>query len=480
MASRQKSGVNELDKFSQAWCLFDSGKHPSADSALLLEDGVGIIRADQIGQIDAAIEQLSDAIDSGLTAAGFFSYELGYALEPSLHPLMPKNRRVPLIWFALFPKVQYLQAAQLAEFLAREDATSNVSTLNNIHASWARRDYLRRFARVKELIGAGDIYQVNLALKLGLEYQGSPFALYADLRKRQPVSHGAYLQCADFSIPSHSPELFFDIKNGHITTRPMKGTIRRGATSSEDQALSRELQEDLKNRAENLMIVDLMRNDLSRICEVGSVEVSNLYEVTAFPTLHQMTSDVTGRLRDEVRLYDIINALMPAGSITGAPKIRAQQVICDLEEQPRGVYCGAIGVLDRDPKSRQLSARFNVAIRTLTLFLDGHGETAIGSGVVQDSKGDAEYEECLLKAKFMTPADVVQPGFELIETMRLDPGGRYYLRERHLSRLAHSSAELGFSYPRQAIVEALGELARELTGHTCLVRYCCQQTVSLH
>ncbi|MCP4935478.1 MAG: aminodeoxychorismate synthase component I [bacterium] len=452
------------------WFLFDTGEDPQAGSALLLEDAVKIICADEISQIDRAIEQLNDAIDSGLTAAGFFSYELGYGLEPSLQPLMSENRRVPLIWFALYPKTQYLRGPQLEQFLAPHGSLAKDSKLKNISTFMTKQDYLRRFALIKELIGAGDIYQVNLTFKLALEYEGSPFDLYAALRKKQPVSYGAYLECKDFSILSHSPELFFEINNGDILSRPMKGTIKRGVTPSEDQALSRELQGGVKNRAENLMIVDLMRNDLSRICEVGSVEVRDLYEVKALPTLYQMTSDVIGRLRADVQLGEIIKALVPAGSITGAPKIRAQEIISDLEEQPRGVYCGAIGVLARDQKSRQLSARFNVAIRSLTLFPDGHGETGIGSGVVQDSKGDAEYEECLLKAKFMIQADLQLAVFELIETMRLDRDGSYYLRERHLSRLVRSCKELGFSCPVEEIDKELGKLARQFNTNTYLVR----------
>ncbi len=473
--------MNKAAKSSPApWFLFDTGEDPHAGRALLLVHAVEIIRADEIAQIDSAIEQLSDAIDRGFTAAGFFSYELGYGLEPSLHALMPKNRQVPLIWFALYPKMQHLQGDQLQKFVAQHSSLAAASKLKNINACVTKESYLRSFSRVKELIGAGDIYQVNLTFKLALEYEGSPFALYADLRKNQPVSHGAYLECADFSILSHSPELFFEINNGDILSRPMKGTIRRGVTPSEDQALSSELQGDVKNRAENLMIVDLMRNDLSRICEVGSVEVKDLYEVSALPTLYQMTSDVSGRLRDDVPLCEIIKALVPAGSITGAPKIRAQEIIQQLEAQPRGVYCGAIGVFSRDRKSHQLSARFNVGIRTLTLFSDGSGETGIGSGVVQDSKGEAEYEECLLKAKFMTEAGLQQAGaklsdpkspeFKLIETMRLDPDGSYFLRDRHLTRLTRSSAELGFSCLPQEIDKELGKLAKQLNKNTYLVR----------
>ena len=409
--SRGKSnaGMSLKTPSKTPWSLFDTDETLEAGGVLLLENAVRILRADEIAQVPIIIEQLQQALDEGLYAAGFFSYELGYALEPSLHSLMPGNRQVPLIWFALFPKAQYLQGAKLQEIMAQKFADNQGVSLQDITPSLSKQDYLHRFDRVKGLIAAGDIYQVNLTFKLSFDHQGSPFALYADLRQRQPVSYGAYLECEDFSILSHSPELFFEIKNGEVTARPMKGTIGRGDTPHEDRTRASELQEDIKNRAENLMIVDLMRNDLSRLCEIGSVKVSDLFKVAAFPTLYQMTSDVKGRLRKDVQLDDIIKALIPAGSITGAPKIRAQEIIRELEEQPRGVYCGAMGVLHRDLESGELSARFNVAIRTLTLFPDGHGETGIGSGLVQDSEGAAEYDECLLKAKFMTEPDL-KPG----------------------------------------------------------------------
>ena len=404
-------------------------------------------------------------MDDGLHAAGFLSYELGYAFEPSLHALMPKNRQVPLIWMALFPKNRIISGPELTDWFASQINETHAATLENTRPALSKDNYLKRFAKVKQFIASGDIYQVNLTFKLLFDYRGSPIDLYATLRNRQPVSYGALLETKDFSVLSHSPELFFEIKQDIITTRPMKGTIKRGSTRKKDQNFARQLAADPKNRAENLMIVDLMRNDFARICEVGSVEVSDLYQVSAYPTLHQMTSDVQGRLRPGTPLLEIMKALIPAGSITGAPKIRAQEIISDLEETPRGLYCGAMGMLSRSASTGQIEALFNVAIRTLTLFPDGCGETGIGSGVVQDSNGQDEYDECLLKAKFLT-----MPDFKLIETMRLDPDESYFLREQHLARLQRTSKEFGFLLPLEEIRKALHDKSKALKKGVYLVR----------
>lgn len=457
MSSRSLNEAVASQSTTPPWFLFDNSADPVHGGALLFENPTKIIRADQLADVPVAIDQLQRAIDGGHHAAGFFSYELGYALEPSLQPLMPQARQVPLIWFAIFPSMEALKGKAVTTFLRRRARGLPPGALKEITPALSKEDYLKRFARVKELIASGDIYQVNLAFKLLFQYEGSPFSLYSALRQRQPVSYGAYLQTPDFSILSFSPELFFEARDGLITTRPMKGTIRRGASSKEDDQLVRTLHEDIKNRAENLMIVDLMRNDFSRICDIGSVDVSDLYRVERYPTLSQMTSGVQGRLHPDADLEAIIRALVPAGSITGAPKIRAQEIIRELEDEPRGLYCGAMGVLSRDQQTGQLSALFNVAIRTLTLLPDGHGETGIGSGVVQDSQGEDEYDECLLKAKYLT-----MPDFTLIETMRLDPDGSYYLLERHLARLMRSSQSLSFLCPLDRCRKELEALSKSL------------------
>ena len=391
--ARMNRGMSGAETSPPApWVLFDTGDNPKADHALLLQQAVGIVRAEEIAQIAPAIEQLRNAIDSGLHAAGFFSYELGYGLEPSLHSKMPQHRQVPLIWFALFPKAQHLHGAKLEEFFNTQLPVCEAPTLEILDHAETKHDYLQRFTRAKELIAAGDIYQVNLAIKLALQYQGSPIALYADLRKQQPVSYGAFLECADFSILSHSPELFFELKNGLITARPMKGTIRRGTTRLEDQALSRELHGDVKNRAENLMIVDLLRNDLGRVCEPGSIHVPELFKVETYPTVHHLVSTISGKLRKGEDALSLLDACFPGGTITGVPKHRAMEIIHELEPDSREVYCGSIGWIGFNGNMNT-----NIAIRTL-LIRNSQASYWAGGGIVADSVEADEYEETMHKA----------------------------------------------------------------------------------
>lgn len=445
--------------------LFDNANASCGGRVLMLQNPVEIVRADTPLQVRAALQRLEMAMEKGLYAAGFFSYELGYALEPSLLSLMPADRRVPLLWFALFREIQVLKGGQSVEFFAGHLSDDAAAGLQDMRPALDKAAYQQRFERVKRLICQGDIYQVNLAFKLLFTHQGEPLSLYAHLRRRQPVSCGAFLDAPEFAILSLSPELFFKVEKGRIITRPMKGTMARGQSREEDLARRKKLHNDQKNRAENLMIVDLMRNDLARICEAGSIRVSDLYRIEALPTLFQMTSGVSGKLRRDIGLEEMLKALLPAGSITGAPKIRAQEVIRELEDQPRGAYCGAMGIISRDQATGQLSALFNVAIRTLTLFPDASGETGIGSGIVQDSQVQDEYEECLLKARFLSA-----PDFKLIETMRLDEDGRYYLLERHLSRLVRSCRQYGFLYNDRDIRKGLESLAGSLGKGCFLVR----------
>ena len=407
----------------QCWFLFDNGAKAAPDiarkntPAILLKHPVAVIRADHAADIPAAFDRLQQAVDDGYVLGGFFSYELGYALEPRLLPLLPPVRRLPLLWFGAFHHPQAADADSLTQFLhesgqrsakTKGDANDYRQALTSEpQPQLSRTAYARLFKRAKQLISAGDLYQLNLTFPLRFACKCAPEQLYLSLRSRQPVSYGGMLSTPDFAILSLSPELFFRIENGHIHTRPMKGTMKRGVSPAHDALLRKALAGDEKNRAENLMIVDLMRNDFARICEPGGVGVSDLYRIETYPTLLQMTSGVSGRLRRNVGIAELAQALFPAGSITGAPKLRAMQAIRELESAPRGAYCGAMGVMRREKGGRGdggLSALFNVAIRTLTLYPDGEGEAAVGSGVVADSGAEDEYEECLLKYRFMTDA----------------------------------------------------------------------------
>jgi para-aminobenzoate synthetase / 4-amino-4-deoxychorismate lyase len=309
------------------------------------------------------------------------------------------------------------------------------------------------------LIRAGDVYQLNFTFPLRFQVQGGAADLYAALRGRQPVDYGAFLHCdPGCMVLSFSPELFFQIdtegSKSRIVTRPMKGTARRGRTTAEDRAVSEWLRGDAKNRSENVMIVDLLRNDLGRLCEYGTVRVDELFAVERHPSLWQMTSTVSGDLRSGVSIRETFRALLPSGSVTGAPKVHAMQLLAQLEDEPRGVYTGSIGYF-----SRQRSV-FNVAIRTVELN-GGSGRMGVGSGIVIDSVAEDEFHECALKAQFLTGSS--QP-FWLIETMRWD--GDYPLLELHLDRLEDSAKYFGYPFDRAAVKASLLRVAEAFSDES--------------
>ena len=418
---------------SDCFVLIDDSLTPGGACALY-ENPVEIIRCDDPAGADAALARLAGAGARGLHAAGFLSYELGYLLEPKLAPLLPPGRGQPLIWMGLFEERRDLDAAGAAQSIAARGRDGH--QVEDLRPAMDRGDYLALAHRVKDYIAAGDVYQINLTFKMLFDFAGDALSLYAELRRRQRVAHGAFIRSPDFDVLSLSPELFLSIADGRALAKPMKGTAARGNTPKQDAELAAWLRADEKSRAENLMIVDLLRNDLSRIAEIGSVAVPELFSVESFPTVHQMTSSVTARLRANVDLAEVIRSLFPCGSITGAPKVRAMEIIRELEPGARGVYTGAIGAIAPGG-----DLAFNVAIRTLVVDRNGRGEIGIGSGIVHDSDPAAEYEECLLKARFLSaPA----PDFQLIETLRWSRGEGYDLIEEHLARLAASAARFGF------------------------------------
>ena len=406
-----------------------------AGSCYLFENPTGIIRAESVEEAISALPRLAEALSQGRYAAGFFSYEFGYLLEPRLASRLPDERTVPLIWFGLFDNRRTLSPDQALGWI-QERCRGERYQLEPPSVAISEADYRARFAAAKRLIGAGDIYQINFTTKAKFQLTGAPLALYLDLRRKQRVKYGAVVQTEDFTVLSSSPELFLSRQGETISTRPMKGTAARGLTPSRDDAIKHWLSSDPKSRAENLMIVDLMRNDLGRISEIGSVRVTDLFTVETYPTLHQMTSGIGAKVGANVDLEQLIRSVFPPGSITGAPKIRAMELISDLEAEPRGVYTGSIGMFGPDGQTL-----LNVAIRTIAILADGRGEIGIGSGLVADSDATAEYQECLLKMRFLT--DPPQP-FHLIETILYDPKAGFWLLDRHLERLKCSSAYFGF------------------------------------
>ncbi|MDH6594123.1 para-aminobenzoate synthetase/4-amino-4-deoxychorismate lyase [Variovorax sp. TBS-050B] len=316
-------------------------------------------------------------------------------------------------------------------------------------------------ARIHEAIAAGETYQVNFTYRLHGHCYGSPVALYRRLRERQPVAYGALIALPAGEETTHvlscSPELFLRNDGGVLTARPMKGTAARADEAASDGETARRLAVDAKNRAENVMIVDLLRNDIGRVARTGSVKVPALFAVEPYATVFQMTSTVEAALRPEVGMPALLRATFPCGSITGAPKHRTMEWIAQLEGSLRGLYCGAIGWVDA-PTDGAAVGDFclSVAIRTLTLGAPVRGlrplRMGVGAGIVQDSRATDEFEECRLKARFLAALD---PGFELFETMLATPAGGIRYLDRHLARLAHSAQALGFAFDHEAAVQAL-------------------------
>ncbi len=395
-----------------------------------------VIRADVPAEVPAALAALGAALEHGHHVAGWLSYELGYVLEPRL---AAKPVAGPLLRLGVFGPPKSAAPCGAGRAYA-----------GPLRPEWDAAQYAARFARVKDYIEAGDIYQANLSFRAAFAFVGDARVLYERLLAESGAGHCGYIAFFDEKdggerqIVSLSPELFFDLTaDGRITAKPMKGTSAR---KRDDGAERLALSTSEKDRAENLMIVDLLRNDLSRIAEAGSVEVKNLFEVETYPTLHAMVSTVTARKRADAGPAALLKALFPCGSVTGAPKIRAMEILRELESSPRGAYCGAIGHFAPDG-----SARFNVAIRTLTIS-GGEGELGIGGGVVQDSRSESEYAECLLKARFFETA---RKPLQLIETLRFENGfGRL---EAHLARLENSAPVFGVPFDRIAARKALDE-----------------------
>lgn len=423
-------------------------------TGLFFDDPVEIVTCTRLEEVDACLQRLEAAQNEGFYAAGYLAYELGFVFEDKLHTRFEESGE-PLMWFGLYRDVQELSLGD-ATGLLEAGQTEEAPGIGEPFFDMAADDYERAFTQVQDHLAKGDIYQVNLTLRARFQHQGACKHLFQDLLRRQPVEFAAYLKLADRSVLSLSPELFLERKDSVLRTRPMKGTEPRGRFASEDARIARDLAKDPKQRSENIMIVDLMRNDLSRIAEPGSVKVTRLCDVERYQSVQQMTSTIEAAVPRSTGFSDVIRHLFPCGSITGAPKLSAMQIAHTLETGPRGVYTGSIGYLAPGG-----DFCFNVAIRTLVLRDNGVGEVGTGSGVVFDSQADKEYDECALKLKFMTE-DV--PEFDLIETMAFEPDAGFLLLDRHLQRLQKSAAYFGFEFSEKLARDRLAEAAKRYTG----------------
>ncbi|MBB3912154.1 para-aminobenzoate synthetase/4-amino-4-deoxychorismate lyase [Sphingomonas desiccabilis] len=405
-------------------------------TARLYRNPRAIVQADTPEDVAPLLQALDDARQEGRAVAGFLRYEAGRVIEGMA---TAPAEALPLGWFGIFDAYERLDADALATLLP-DPAGAWIGTPEP-ELDYAR--YAEAFDRVRRWIEAGDIYQANLTFRATAPVLGDPRALYAAIRPRAGAGHGALVWTGTEWLLSFSPELFFRIDGTTLSARPMKGTARRDRDPVRDAAAAAALAEDPKQRAENLMILDLLRNDIARVAVAGSVEVPERFVVERYPTVHQMVSSVRGVLAPGGSPARALAALFPCGSVTGAPKRRAMEVIEAVERSPRGIYTGAIGRIDANG-----DAAFNVAIRTLHLKPDADAATlGLGSGVVADSTSAAEWRECHDKARFLTSG---QRRFDLIETMAFDPHHGISLLERHLERLKASARRLGFAFDRHA------------------------------
>ncbi|MCR9058226.1 MAG: aminodeoxychorismate synthase component I [Rhodobacteraceae bacterium] len=423
-------------------------------SAMHFFDPVEIVTCSALEDVTDCLARLEAVQAEGKFAAGYMAYELGFAFEEKLKRRF-RHTGDPLLWFGVYENVRELGLDEAREMLETA-AEGKDAFVQRPDFDMDRSGYGKAFEQVRSHLAKGDIYQVNLTMRARFAHEGTPESLFLDLMRRQPVEFAAFVRTGDRTVLSLSPELFLEREGTCLRTRPMKGTAPRGRFASEDVRIARELASDPKQRSENTMIVDLMRNDLSRIADTGTVRVTKLCDVERYPSLHQMTSTVEARVPESVGFSSVIKHLFPCGSITGAPKLSAMQIAHNLESGPRGVYTGSIGCLAPGG-----DFRLNVAIRTLVLRDDGTGEAGTGSGVVFDSGAAPEYDECILKLKFMTEDT---PDFELIETMAFDPSEGYLLFERHLQRLHKSAAYLGFRCDLDGVRRALLDTSPEFTG----------------
>ena len=444
--------------------LLDDARSEGAADAHFYDNPRAVFVARRPGEVEPALAAAEAAQrEGGGTLAGYLAYEAGLVLEPRLATLAEARTGAagPLVWLGLFDSEQVIPADDVPQWL--EERAPGTASLGPMEPQLSFGAYQAAFERLQEAIRAGDIYQVNLTFALAGSYRGDELALYRALRPAAQAGYGGVVFDGSDWLLSLSPELFVARHGQALKAKPMKGTRPRGSDASADRALAAELAASQKDRAENLMIVDLLRNDLARVAQPGTVAVDEPFAVESYPTVHQMVSTVRARLAEGTSTPDLLRAVFPCGSITGAPKIRAMELIAEVERDARGPYCGAIGRIGADA-----TAALNVAIRTLRLspVENGHGRAVlgVGSAVVADSGAEAEWRECLLKGGFARASSPALRGasFDLVETMRFDPASGIALLELHLERMKASAAALGFAFDRHAVRNQIQALCFEL------------------
>ncbi len=433
-------------------------------------------------------DKLEEILKRGFYLTGFFSYELGYFLDYKENKNIEIHLDFPLAYFFVFDKV-YIYNHKENKFIGKLPDINDVASndikykIDNISLNVSEKEYIDKIKKIKNYIKSGDVYQINYTVKQKFQLRGSVLGLYYHLTQTQRVSYASFFKTKDFTILSFSPELFFRKNDTKLTVKPMKGTAPRGKNIFEDALKAKSLFLSKKNRAENIMIVDLLRNDLGKLSDYGEVKVESLFDIEKYETLFQMTSTISARIKRNIDLYKLFYSLFPSGSVTGAPKIRAMQIIKELEKEPRRIYTGSIGFI-----TPSKDAVFNVAIRTLLIYKNGEGELGIGSGIVVDSSAKKEFEECKLKSNFLA---VPPMKFKLIETMlfcknfnkkiekfsdfNLDISEKdfkygIFLLEFHLKRLKNSALYFDFKFNEEYILEKLKKFYERLNDNSFKIR----------
>jgi len=450
----------------QPFVLFDDARDSGANDAQFFANPREIFVARRPAEVSSVLEAADKARrETGGTLAGYIAYEAGLALEPRLEPLAEARTGAagPLVWLALFDAGETIPAADVPRWLEDHAGAGPAPSIGPMQPQISTGAYIEQFNRLQEAIRAGDIYQANSTLQMSGATRGDPLALYAAIRPAAKAGYGGVIFDGSHWLLSFSPELFFSLHGRSAKAKPMKGTRPRGHTPEEDEQLHAELGASVKDKAENLMIVDLLRNDLSRVAEPGSVKVDAPFTIESYPTVHTMVSTIRAQLQPDLGAMDMIRALFPCGSITGAPKIRAMELIDETERDARGPYCGAIGWIAGASDGEGDDAAFNVAIRTIRLTPEendrGTAVMGVGGAIVADSTAMSEWRECLVKAEFVRQAAA---GFDLIETMGFDPEKGIARLELHLERMKASAAELGFAFDRHAARNQIQALCFEL------------------
>ncbi|MDN7241313.1 aminodeoxychorismate synthase component I [Planococcus sp. N028] len=424
------------------YLLFEFRDEQGKIQPLVFKEPVEIFQAHTIHEVKQVMADVEKALQNGYYTAGFVSYEAAPAFNPNM--LVHDEPQMPLAWFGVFKEPIPT---------THEVETSGEYEVSDWQMAGSLEQYQQGIQQIKQAIEEGHTYQVNYTERLQAKFSGDDLAFYRQLARNQQADYSAYLNIGNYRLLSASPELFFRIDKQKITAKPMKGTAPRGRFTAEDQGNAERLLASEKERAENLMIVDLLRNDIGRLAKSGTVTVPRLFEAEKYPTVHQMTSTVQAEISKEASVWDWFKALFPCGSITGAPKISTMSFISELEQSPREVYCGAIGFI-----TPEKNAVFNVPIRTV--IIDKENRTAsygVGGGVTWDSTSEGEYQELITKAHVLTER---RPAFELLESLKLEDGN-YPLLTYHLERLGDTADYFNFIFDEGAVEQQLLQTAED-------------------